>query len=129
MIPVRFLAMRFSSCLVVFLVLTVGFYAAESITISLAATPASAKTVTLFSFDEHSIPHQRNLFLTLHPPRKYEGNPVVRHGGPGTPDEINEQFYGSVIDVGRTLRMWYLVANPESIKSQVVGSRQDSVLH
>jgi len=120
--------MRFSACLVVSLVLTVGLYAAESISTSLAATPASAKTVALFSFDD-SIPHQRDLFLTLHPPLKYEGNLVVRRDGQRTPHEINEQFYGSVIDVGRTLRMWYLVANPESIKSQVVGSRQDSVLH
>src|ERR1700735_4640048 len=59
---------------------------AKSPPTSYAATPASAEELTLFGFDNDSIPFSRNLYLTMHPVRKYAGNPVVRRGGPGSPD-------------------------------------------
>ena len=44
---------------------------------SFAATPASAEEATLFAFDNYSIPFRRNLYLTMRPPRKYAGNPII----------------------------------------------------
>src|SRR5580692_3097604 len=67
---------------------------------SFAATPASADEVTLFAFDNYSIPFQRNLYLTMRPARKYAGNPIVTWGTKGAPDEYATQLYGSVMRIG-----------------------------
>jgi len=91
--------------------------AAKAASTSYAATPASAEELTLFAFDNDSIPFTRNLYLTMHSVRKYPGNPVVRRGGPGSPDEYCAQLYGSVIRIGGKYHMWYLAGTPESVAS------------
>ena len=69
--------------------------------------------VTLFSFDNVSIPFTHNLRLAMCRPERHAANPVVRRGGPGTPDEFGVQFYGSVVrDQGR-FRMWYIAVDRE----------------
>ncbi len=62
---------------------------------------------TIFAFDDYSIPFKKNLFLTMAAAEKYARNPVVRRGPAGSPDSYRAQFYGSVIRVGETFRMWY----------------------
>jgi len=74
---------------------------------------STSPEVTLFSFDNVSIPFSHNLRLSMWPPEKHAANPVVRRGGPGTPDEMGVQFYGSVVRVDGRFRMWYVAVDRE----------------
>ena len=65
------------------------------------------KAMTLFAFDNVSIPFTRSLQLELHKPEKYAGNPVVARGPRSEPDHWGVQFYGSIIRVEGKFRMWY----------------------
>jgi hypothetical protein len=75
---------------------------------------------TLFAFDDYSIPFQQNLSLTMYP-----GNPVVRRGGPGMPDEYRADFFGTVLQQAGKFKMWYCTADPEAI---VAGSQPQPTL-
>lgn len=68
---------------------------------------AASDSVTLFAFDDHSLPFKSNLKLTFETPAKHPANPVLRHGPPGSVDGLGLAFYGSVIKVGDKYRMWY----------------------
>ena len=71
--------------------------------------------VTLFAFDDVSIPFTQNLKLVLHSPRRHPANPVVRRGDDESIDSWAVQFYGSVIrdrNSGR-FRMWYVAVSKE----------------
>lgn len=70
-------------------------------------TPEPGKMV-FFPFDDQSLPWRNNLKLTLQKPRKHEVNPVLRSGPEGSVDDIGAVLYGTVIQEGRKLRMWYL---------------------
>ena len=63
----------------------------------------------LFPFDDHSIPFSTGLRLQLVPGKwPYNSNPIVLdRGAPGEPDDETVLLYGSVIQVGDELRMWY----------------------
>jgi len=76
--------------------------------ITAGSPPPQVKELTLFSFDDHSIPWQHNLKVTLIPGEKYAGNPVLRTGPEGSPDYGHAVLYGSVIKIGDKFRMWYL---------------------
>ncbi len=77
----------------------------------------------LFSFDDHSIPWQHNLKLTLVEAEKYKGNPVLKTGAAGSPDYGHAILYGSVIKVGDTYKMWYLAMHENVIvKGQAPGN-------
>lgn len=76
-------------------------------------TGRSNGDVTLFSFDDVSVPFTHNLGLTMHRPEKLAENPVVRRGEKGTPDEFGVQFYGSVVRDGDRYRMWYVAVDSE----------------
>lgn len=65
------------------------------------------KAITLFAFDNVSIPFTRSLALELRRPEKYAGNPVVARGPRSAPDHWGVQFYGSVIRVDGKFRLWY----------------------
>lgn len=71
-------------------------------------TPIHAGDLTLFAFDDHSIPWRDNLKLTLVPAEKHPANPVVRCGPEGSPDYGHAILYGSVLHIGGKFRMWYL---------------------
>ncbi len=73
-----------------------------------SAVAPSGHETTLFAFDDHSIPWQHNLKMTLHAARKYGGNPVLRRGNEGSPDFGHALIYGTVLFDGRKFRMWYL---------------------
>src|SRR5947208_779400 len=61
-----------------------------------------------FAFDDHGIPWQHNLKVTMVPATKYPENPVLRRGPEGAPDHGHAALYGTVIKEGGKFRMWYL---------------------
>ena len=70
----------------------------------------------LFAFDEYSLPFRKNLFLTLQPAQKHPQNPILKRGGPGTPDEARAQFHGTVLHVNGKFRMWYVAIDEPSVQ-------------
>ena len=80
------------------------------------------KVTTLFAFDNVAIPHTQNLKLEMRQPERFEGNPVVRRGEPGTVDAHGVQFYGSIIRDGSKYRMWY-VAFDDQVEHAVKSER------
>ena len=75
-----------------------------------------ADTRTFFAFDDHGIPKQDNLRLTLLQPKKHPNNPVVPRGAKGSVDEWAVQFYGSVLRHEGKFKMWYVAADDESLE-------------
>jgi len=73
-----------------------------------AAPAATSGELTLFAFDDHSIPQQQNLKLTLVQVDKHPDNPVLRRGPEGSPDYGHAILYGSVLHIEGKFRMWYL---------------------
>lgn len=82
--------------------------AALTVACGVSAAPAAAPEQVLFAFDDHGIPWQHNLKLTLVPATKHPGNPVLRRGPAGAPDQGHAILYGTVIKDGSKFRMWYL---------------------
>ncbi len=80
------------------------------------------KAMTLFAFDNVSIPHTQNLKLEMRQPVRHPANPVVKRGAPGTPDAHGVQFYGSIIKDNGKYRMWY-VAFDDAGKGAVASER------
>ena len=71
--------------------------------------------ITLFAFDDVSIPFTQNLKLKMHSPQRHSANPVLQRGPDGTCDSWAVQFYGSVIrdpNSGR-FKMWYVAVSKE----------------
>ncbi len=83
-----------------------------------------AEPITLFAFDDHSLPYRLNLKLTFNRPEKHPGNPVVAPGPPGSPDAVRAQFYGSVIREGGKYRMWYCaIAGTDTVGNASTSAR------
>jgi hypothetical protein len=68
---------------------------------------AATDPVTLFAFDDVSLPFKSNLKLGFESPRKFPGNPVLAPGPHGSVDAAACSFYGSVLRVGGKFRLWY----------------------
>jgi len=66
------------------------------------------KEAVFFSFDDHAIPWRNNVFVTPVRADKHPGNPVLRRGPEGSPDEGHAILYGTVLKMGGKFRMWYL---------------------
>jgi len=64
--------------------------------------------VTLFAFDEPALPWRDNLQLAMATAEKHPANPVLRAGPPGAPDATHALIYGSVLEIERRFRCWYL---------------------
>lgn len=79
----------------------------------------SRQVHTFFAFDDHSIPWQHNLKVTLEQAQKHPGNPVLRKGPKGTVDHGHAILYGTVIHDGKKFRMWYLAM----FESELVGGQ------
>jgi len=91
-----------------------------SIAAWLAPLPAGERV--FFAFDDHSIPWQHNLKVTLVSAQKHPGNPVLRRGPAGSPDHGHAILYGTVIHDGDRFRMWYLAMHePETKDGQAPG--------
>ena len=87
-----------------------GAFLLATLAAALTAYPARGAgddTLSLFAFDDHTLPYKNNLKLTFESPQKYPGNPVVAPGPPGSVDAVRAQFYGSVIRIDGKFRMWY----------------------
>lgn len=93
----------------------VPFVSACLLSLSLLAA-AESPGVTIFAFDDHSVPFKKNLFVTMAQARKFEGNPVVHRGPAGSPDSYRAQFYGSVLKIGGKFRMWYAACSYDPAK-------------
>jgi hypothetical protein len=92
---------------------------AAAITPARAAEPTpslfdESQAVTIFAFDDQSIPHSQNLKLAMRAPKKHPANPVVARGGPGSVDAMGVQFYGSVIREGDKFRLWYVAYDDDT---------------
>ena len=72
-----------------------------------ANTPSSE--AVLFPFDDVSIPFTAGLRLRLVHGKASPGpnHIVVSRGEPGEPDDSTVRYYGTVIQIGEELRMWY----------------------
>jgi hypothetical protein len=95
-----------------------------AITLPAAAPAAEPQTyfdetgcVTLFAFDDESIPFAQNLKLVMRSPERHAANPVVARGGPGSIDAMGVQFYGSVIREGDKFRLWYVAYDDDTDNS------------
>ncbi len=76
----------------------------------------------LFAFDDHSIPWQHNLKVTLVAATKHPENPVLRRGPEGAPDHGHAVLYGTVMKEGAKFRMWYLgMFETKIVKGQAPG--------
>lgn len=66
--------------------------------------------LVLFPFDDHSLPYQNGVELTLHGHTAPCGSTprVLLPGPPGSPDSLRAIYYGSTHRVGDELYMWYL---------------------
>lgn len=85
-------------------------------------SPSPAGESVFFAFDDHSIPWQHNLKVTLVPATKHPENPVLRRGPKGSPDHGHAALYGTVIKDGDRFRMWYLgMIEAEVVKGQAPG--------
>lgn len=94
------------------------------------------KAITLFAFDDVSIPFTRNLRLVIQSAERHSANPVLQRGPDGSCDSWAVQFYGSVIrdpESGR-FRMWYVAvseaerlnrATPRSVPWRVAYAESD----
>ena len=85
--------------------------------LSLAPPRAWAGEEVFFAFDDHAIPWQHNLKLTLVPATKHPANPVLRRGPEGAPDHGHAVLYGTVLHDGGKFRMWYLGMIEGELKS------------
>lgn len=72
-----------------------------------AVTGVDPDEWVLFSFDDHWIPLRSGLALTMLEPQLHPENPVLRRGGPGTPDCFFAAMYGTVLRLDGKFRMWY----------------------
>ena len=86
-------------------------------TTALAEYFDESKAITLFAFDEVSIPFTHNLRLEMRTPNRHPANPVVRRGPAGACDSWAVQFYGSVIREGDRFRLWYVAVGDDRLES------------
>ena len=84
---------------------------------SISIPLSHAEERVLFAFDDHSIPWQHNLKVTMIPATKHPENPVLRRGPEGAPDHGHAVLYGTVIKDGDKFRMWYLGMIETEIKA------------
>ena len=90
--------------------------------LAIFTTTLRAEERVLFAFDDHAIPWQQNLKVTLVPAVKHPENPVLRRGPEGAPDHGHAALYGTVIKDGAKFRMWYLgMFETEIVKGQAPG--------
>ncbi|MCA9049053.1 MAG: hypothetical protein KDA89_10025 [Planctomycetaceae bacterium] len=77
------------------------------------------RAVTLFAFDDVSIPFTQGLKLQMRSPERHPQNPVLTRGPAGSADSWAVQFYGSVIHDRGRYRMWYVAAGDDRLDATV----------
>ncbi len=82
---------------------------AAAFEIDLAGQREAARSeAVLFPFDNCSLPFRHGLQLELIPAQRDAANPILTPGGPNAPDSESMSYYGTVLQVGDELRLWYL---------------------
>ena len=82
---------------------------AATFTIDLTGQADGAlREAVLFPFDRHSVPFRHGLQLELLAAQRDAAHPVIAPGGSNDPDGESISYYGTVLEVGGELRMWYL---------------------
>ena len=99
------------------------FAMAMALSVSAWADESPVYDLSLFAFDDHSIPWKSNLKLTMTPPKKHPGNPLIPIGEPGSCDEGGVQFYGSMIEHDGKLKLWYVALDKTVFKRAYEGLR------
>ena len=72
---------------------------------SSAAENSAAREFVMFPFDDHAVPFNKGVLLTMIPGEK--SPPIVKLGPKGAPDDRRVYFSGTIIKVGDEYRMWY----------------------
>jgi hypothetical protein len=80
------------------------------------------KSLSVFAFDDVSIPFTQNLRREMRNPERHPGNPVVKRGEPGSVDAMGVQFYGSILRENGKFRLWY-VAFDDDAGNKVASTR------
>ncbi|MCH9654171.1 MAG: hypothetical protein K0U86_05655 [Planctomycetes bacterium] len=99
------------------------FVIALTLTASVHAEDSTEDDISLFSFDDHSIPWKSNLKLTMTPPQKHPNNPLIPIGKKGSCDEGGVQFYGSMIEHEGKFKLWYVALDDTVFKRAYAGLR------
>lgn len=101
----------------------------------LAATVAApGRGIVLFPFDDHSLPLQKGLVLTLQAGRKYArldpehpNRPVLGIGQPGDPDFPRAYFSGTILEVDGEYRMWYTGYDEQGRRQVCYATSKDAI--
>lgn len=89
----------------------------------------SIDSIVLFPFDDHSIPFQHGVKLTLEGKQAGHGNkPVVPLGEPPAHDSEWIAYYGTVLRIDDELWMWYLGRCGTAATSLSVSSANGTVI-
>ena len=113
-----------SHCALLWVVLfTTWIEAAGRVTVT-PTVPTAVEEATLFSFDDISIPHTYNLYLSMHPAQKHPDNPVLPQGKDGEPDEWAQTYYGTVIRHEGKFKMWYVGTAREGFETPELGGNK-----
>ena len=111
-------SMRWLQCAIVLGLIALSTLKDSRVAVTADGGKVKGGELTLFSFDDHSIPFKDNLYLTMAQAEKHPGNPVVPRGPAGSVDSYRAQFYGSVIREGQKFRMWYAACHYDESKSE-----------
>lgn len=79
--------------------------------------------ITIFAFDDQTIPYSQNLRLEMRQPVRHPENPVIERGPAGSVDAFAVQFYGSVIRDGDRFRMWYVAVGDKADRTRSASAR------
>ncbi len=92
---------------------------------ALRLNDAEVEEAVLFAFDDHAIPYHGNLQLAMERAEKHPANPVMPIGRPGTIDEWQVRFYGTILRIGDKFRMWYVAAAADGFINPLEGGTMD----
>lgn len=93
------------------------------LTTAVQAEDSTEYDVSLFAFDDQSIPWKSNLKLTMTPPKKHPDNPLIPIGKKGACDAGGVQFYGSMIEHEGKYKLWYVALDDTVFKRAYQGLR------
>jgi hypothetical protein len=95
---------------------------------------AASEEMVLFPFDDHGIPFNKNLLVTLiagdkstTQDSKHPGKPVLGIGEKDDPDGRRVYFAGTILQVGDEYRMWYSGFDAEASRHLCYATSKDGL--